>query len=364
VNPQSSHRGGNRQGSSRRGLLGAIAGGAAAVAIGGYAVERSHSGGGHDDAAPSGSASSDSTTSSAVPTGSYRFERLSSPGRTLVRGADNSVLATFTDGARTAVLTGPARTWSEPRTTSAVVRHNAWVRLMPAEWSKGKETGDWFRGWFPKTLADTSPDVLAIAFQYGDGAGDHTKSDGLRYAGDAAFGPKVPGESQTSFHYRDEKSDFYDYLGIPWTFSDGTRKAPESARYGDVDCSGFMRLVWGYRSGYPMHTTNTPGVGLPRRAYAIAAYAPGVLLIPDTKQQPTDLSLLQPGDLVFFAINIGKPLAIDHCGMYLGLDDRGHPRFYSSRSQANGPTMGDLAGVARLDGTGFYAEGLRVARRL
>ncbi|MEE4545967.1 NlpC/P60 family protein [Streptomyces sp. V4-01] len=364
MNPQSSHRGGNRQGSSRRGLLGAIAGGAAAIAIGGYAVERSHSGGGHDDAAPSGSASPDGATSSAAPTGGYRFERLSSPGRTLVRGADNNVLATFTDGARTAVLTGPARTWREPRTTSAVVGHNAWVRLMPAEWHQGKETGDWFRGWFPKALADTSPDVLAIAFQYGDGSPDHTRANGLRYAGDAAFGPKVPGESQTSFHYRDEKSDFYDYLGIPWTFSDGTRKTPETARYGDVDCSGFMRLVWGYRSGYPMHATNAPGAGLPRRAYAIAAYAPGVLLIPDTKQQPTDLSVLQPGDLVFFAINIGKPLAIDHCGMYLGLDDRGHPRFYSSRSQANGPTMGDLAGVARLDGTGFYAEGLRVARRL
>ncbi|MEV6008350.1 NlpC/P60 family protein [Streptomyces sp. NPDC051976] len=364
MSPDPSHRSQN-QGASRRWILGTLAGVAAAGVAGGYAIERSGKSGGSDDAAPPGTSSPSSTgTPTAVPTDGYQFERLAAPGRTVVRDAGGSVLGTFTDGARTAVLTGPARTWSEPRTTTATVHSTAWVRLMPTEWKEGREKSAWFRSWFPKTLADRSPDVIGIAFEYGDGAPDRRKASGLRYAGDAAFGPRVPGESQTSFHYRDEKSDFYDYLGIPWTFPDGTHQTPEHARYGDVDCSGFMRLVWGYRNGYPMHTTNTPGIGLPRRAYAIAKYAPGVLVIPDSNRQPTDLSLLQPGDLVFFAINIGKPLAIDHCGMYLGLDNEGRPRFYSSRSQANGPTMGDLAGVARLDGTGFYAEGLRVARRL
>ncbi|MFD5228456.1 hypothetical protein ACFWJ5_07920 [Streptomyces qaidamensis] len=103
--------------------------------------------------------------------------------------------------------------------------------------------------------------------------------------------------------------------------------------------------------GIPMHNTNTAGVGLPRRASAIAAYGPGNLLIPDKGRQPTDLGVLQPGDLVFFAIIKNEPNVIDHCGMYLGLDNADRPRFCSSRSAANGPTMGDLAGHAVLDGT-------------
>jgi hypothetical protein len=282
----------------------------------------------------------------------------------VARSANGTVVGTFTDGARSCVLEGVSRTFSEPRTTSATVTSSAHIRLMPTTWSQGREKTAWFAEWFPRTLRDTSPDVLDIAAQYGDKAPSKYNRNGLRYAGDAQFGPVVPGQSELSFHYHDEKSDFYDYLGIPWRVSDGTVKQPEKDRLGDVDCSGFMRLVWGYRMGYPMHATNTSGIGLPRRAYAIAAYAPGVLLIPDTHQRPTDLSLLQPGDLVFFAINIGKPIFLDHCGMYMGLDDGGHPRFFSSRSQANGPTMGDLAGRATLDGNGFYAAGLRTARRL
>ncbi|GGU65098.1 hypothetical protein GCM10010211_32760 [Streptomyces albospinus] len=335
---------------SRRQILGSAAGLAAAAAIGGYAWQHSRSD------RPDGDVP--------IPTGGFHFERLAAPARTVARAADGRVLATFTDGARTALLTGPTRTWSEPRTTGAVVHSDAWVRLMGAGWSKGAEGTRWFREWFPKALADRSPDALAVAFQYGDGADDQHTASGLRYAGKAHFGPQVPGNSPESFHYRDEKSDFYDYLGVPWTFPDGTRKHPEKERYGDVDCSGFMRLVWGYRMGYPMHATNSQGIGLPRRAYAIATRAPGVLLIPNTGERPADIGLLLPGDLVFFAIDIGRPHGIDHCGMYLGPDDDGHPRFYSSRSKANGPTMGDLAGRATLDGHGFYAKGLRMARRL
>jgi hypothetical protein len=341
-----------RRGPSRRQVLGAL-GLAAAGAVGGYAWDRLH-GGGPDGPFGDGP----------VPTSGYRFERRHAPARTVVRAPDGQVVATLTDGARTALLTGPTRTWDEPRTTSAVVRSNAWVRLMPGAWGDGKERTGWFREWLPKALADRSPDVIGVAFEYGDGAHDQRTASGLRYAGRAHFGPRVPGRSPTSFHYLDEQSDFYDYLGIPWAFPDGTRKYPQQARYGDVDCSGFMRLVWGYRMGYPMHATNAPGIGLPRRAFAIATRAPGVLLIADSGRRPTDISSLQPGDLVFFSIDIGRPHGIDHCGMYLGPDEEGHPRFYSSRSRANGPTMGDLAGRATLDGDGFYAQGLRMARRL
>ncbi|SEL09762.1 hypothetical protein [Streptacidiphilus jiangxiensis] len=345
---------------SRRRLLG----GAAGVALAGVAAtlgvelhDRSAA------AASPGPVDAASASPAPVATGSLGFTRQTGPDRTVVSDADGNQLAVLTDGARTALLTGPSRTWTEPRTTTAVVESTAWVRLMPTAWHVGRERTGWFRGWFPTALADRSPDVLGIAFQYGDGAPDIRDAHGLRIAGDAAFGPRIPGQSADSFHSRDERSDFYDYLGIPWNFPDGHRD-PEKARYGMVDCSGYLRLVWGYRNGYPMHVSNTRGVGLPRRAYAIAAYAPGVLVIPNTHARPSDLGPLQPGDLVFFSINIGEPNFIDHCGMYLGPDTEGHPRFLSSRSQANGPTMGDKAGAARLDGPGFYATGFRAARRL
>jgi cell wall-associated NlpC family hydrolase len=362
------HSGSRPSNPNRRTVLGAIAGVAAAGAAGVYAWDRLGSddtgSGGTDDTGAAGTGPG--TGGSGGAGGAHTFERLSGPDRTVVRSADGGTLATFTDGARTAVLTGPARTFSEPRTTTATVTTEAWVRVLPHAWQRGMETSAWFKGWFPKTLGSTSPDVFAVAFEYSSaGAPDKHDAAGVRYAGTAHFGPRnVNVDNPLDFAYHDEQSDFYDYLGIPWTFPDGTHAQPAKARYGDVDCSGFQRLVWGYRHGIPLHNTNAAGTGLPRRAFAIADYGPGRLLIPDTGVQPTDLSALQPGDLVFFAIIKDQPKLIDHCGMYLGLDSHGRHRFHSSRSAANGPTMGDMSGHALLDGTDFYARGFRAARRL
>ncbi|MEU2738127.1 hypothetical protein ABZ656_22840 [Streptomyces sp. NPDC007095] len=352
---------GRRSQPNRRALLGTIAGVAAAGVAGAFAWDRL----GHD----SGDASADDGTGTGPnsrPTGAHTFERLTAPDRTVARSADGGTLATFTDGARTAVLTGPARTFSEPRTTEAKVTTDAWVRVLPHTWQQGMEKSAWFTTWFRKALIDTSPDVFAVAFQYSSaGARGKRNADGVRYAGTAHFGPRNSKVTNPlDFAYYDEQSDFFDYLGVPWDFPDGTRVQPEQARYGCVDCSGFQRLVWGYRMGVPLHNTNTKGVGLPRRAYAIAAYGPGRLIIPQTDERPTDLGVLQPGDLVFFAIIKDRPNFIDHVGFYMGLDDQGRHRFYSSRSAANGPTMGDLSGHALLDGTDFYARGFRAARRL
>ncbi|MEV0734957.1 NlpC/P60 family protein [Streptomyces sp. NPDC050549] len=356
-----SHSAGRGSRPTRRALLGTIAGVAAVGATGGYAWNRF----GHDSGDDEGTAADGTGTGSN--TGKQTFERLSAPDRTVVRGSDGGTLATFTDGARTAVLTGRTRTFSERRTTEAKVTTDAWVRLLPHTWQQGMEKSAWFASWFSKTLGDTSPDVFAVAFQYSSaGAPDKHNADDVRYAGTAHFGPRNSKVTNPlDFAYYDEQSDFYDYLGVPWDFPDGTRVQPEQARYGCVDCSGFQRLVWGYRMGLPMHNTNTKGTGLPRRAYAIAAYGPGRLVIPHTgTKQATDLSILQPGDLVFFAIIKDRPDFIDHVGIYMGLDDNGRHRFYSSRSAANGPTMGDLSGHALLDGTDFYARGFRSARRL
>ncbi|MFJ6836255.1 NlpC/P60 family protein [Streptomyces sp. NPDC091209] len=353
---------GRRNGPTRRAVLGTVAGVAAAGVAGAYAWNR-HGHGGADSSGVGGNGADSGVSSRS---GSHTFERLSDPGRTVVRGSDGDTLATFTDGARTAVLAGPTRHFSEARTTTSKVTTNAWVRVLPHTWQQGMEKSAWFKGWFGKTLGDTAPDVFAVAFEYSSaGAPDKHNGAGVRYAGTAHFGPRNQEvSSPLDFAYHDEQSDFYDYLGTPWTFSDGTRAQPEQARYGDVDCSGFQRLVWGYRMGLPLHNTNTKGAGLPRRAFAIAAYGPGSLVIPHTNTQPTELGILQPGDLVFFAIIKDRPNFIDHCGMYLGLDDQGRHRFYSSRSAANGPTMGDLSGRSLLDGTDFYARGFRAARRL
>ncbi|MFF7792829.1 NlpC/P60 family protein [Streptomyces sp. NPDC007991] len=78
----------------------------------------------------------------------------------------------------------------------------------------------------------------------------------------------------------------------------------------------------------------------------------------DTIQQ------LQPGDLVFFRTKELPGGRIGHVGIYLGQDTADHPRFISSRKNAGGPTMGDKGGTSRLDGGGYYAQGLRAARRL
>jgi hypothetical protein len=108
----------------------------------------------------------------------YRYERLSLPARTVVRTDAGAVVATFTDGARTVVLSGPTRDFPVSRSGSHVVKNGAWVRLLPQPWEKGAESAGWFRSWLEAALADRSPDVLATARQHW--AGDGQKISGSR----------------------------------------------------------------------------------------------------------------------------------------------------------------------------------------
>lgn len=308
---------------------------------------------------PAGAASGSPAGGDGAPSaGPPVFERLANPPRTVLRDASGSVQATFTDGARTAVLTGPKRTFSEPAATEASVNTTAWVRLIPQPWQAGAEKASWFAPWFEQARADTGPDVLAVATQYLAGAPAEKDAKGVRFRGDATFGPvKATGVG------RSEQSDFYDYLGIDWSFPDGAQEKHDPARYGAVDCSGFIRLVYGYRLGLPLLGTNNAGPGLPRRAYAIAEFGPGVLLVPNKLTRATNYGVLQPGDLVFFEVEDG-PDQLDHSGIYLGQDDRGHHRFISSRERIDGPTLGDVGGTSLLDDGGHYSTAWRAARRL
>jgi cell wall-associated NlpC family hydrolase len=144
---------------------------------------------------------------------------------------------------------------------------------------------------------------------------------------------------------------------------------PYCHRYGDVDCSGFVRLVYGYRLGYPVRDTNTAGQGLPRRAFAMSRFGPGTEVTGhpgDAAQNDAaqNLAALRPGDLLFFNVDPADGPAADHTGIFLGVDGSGHYRFISSRTSENGPTMGDTRYAAILDGAGHFARAFLNARRL
>jgi cell wall-associated NlpC family hydrolase len=290
----------------------------------------------------------------------YVIRRESEPNRTEILSKQGSLLAVMTDGARTAHLQGPSRTLAEPRFTAAKIVTTWWVRLAPKEWTADSINQKWFADWLNKALVDKSPDVLAIAMQYTYGAPAKKDKNGDQYAGDAAFGPL----SNIDPDGRAENSDFYDYLGISYTFPDGVTEQPSKNHFLSLDCSGFVRMVYGYRSGYPLRGTNTKGVGLPRQAFAIGGFGPGVQLMPNTGRRATNLDRLLPGDILLFNAGPVQNTHIEHSGIYLGIDDRGHRRFISSRTQANGPTMGDLGGESILDGSGHWAVRLRTSRRI
>ncbi|WP_406174530.1 NlpC/P60 family protein [Streptomyces sp. NBC_00996] len=297
-------------------------------------------------------------------TGKQTWERLNDPARSVLRDAKGAVIATFTDGARTATLKGQSRTFSEPVNTSTKVVTDDWVRLMPEPWTKGAQNQQWFKDWFKEYYGSQEDDIFAIAFQYVQGAPVKKDSAGVPYAGDAVFGPyKADGVDRL------EQNDFYDYLGIPYTFRTGTTMDARKERYRALDCSGFMRMVWGYRSRYPLMATDTLGDGLPRSANGMARSKVGVDIIKlrgpaPWYTRPTNIDMLQPGDLLFFKMDHRTADHIDHVALYLGLDTEGHKVFVSSRKEQNGPTIGDKGGVSRIDGNGFYAGLFRSAKRL
>lgn len=296
------------------------------------------------------------------------WERLDNPARSVLRGPGGEILGAFTDGARTATLKGPSRTFAEAAHTQSRVITEDWVRLMPEPWRKGAEKERWFKEWYEKYAGSEEDDVFAIGFQYVVGAPVKKDDQGVPYAGDADFGPLNP-NGREGADMRLEQSDFYDYLGIPYTFRDGTTQYPEKARFRSMDCSGFIRTVFGYRARFPLMASDDKGDGLPRTANGMARADVGTDVIelsgkPPRYERPTNIELLQPGDLVFFWLDARTKERLDHVGIYLGTDTDGHKMFLSSREEVNGPTIGDRGGTSRLDGNGYYATTLRSAKRL
>lgn len=296
-----------------------------------------------------------------------RWSRLENPARSVLRDADGQVKAILTDGARTATLKGPARTFAEPASTASKVSTTDWIRLMPKAWTKGAEKSKWFQDWYAAQATSKEDDLFAIAFQYVAGAPQRRDAQGLAFAGDANFGPLNTSGAEGG-DLRLEQSDFYDYLGIPYPFRDGKVGTPETMRARSLDCSGYIRMVLGYRARYPLMSSDASGDGLPRTANGMARSGEGADVLPFTgvaaKDRPTSIDQLQPGDLVFFKLDARTGRRLDHVGMVLGHDTEGHLIFVSSREEVNGPTIGDIGGVSRLDGNGYYAKTLRSAKRL
>jgi hypothetical protein len=161
--------------------------------------------------------------------------RESSPDRTTLTDERGKWLATLTDGAFTATLAGPRRTFTES-TAAEKIKHSVWVRTLPTPFD-GEVDFSWLEDALSANERRVS-DVLAIAMEYIRGA-PAVVVDGLQISGDAAYGPLKDGK-------REEGSDFNDYLGIDWPYPN--RVDPhEPHQLHCLDCSGFIRMVWGYR---------------------------------------------------------------------------------------------------------------------
>lgn len=299
---------------------------------------------------------------------SFTFQQRANPDRIEVSDQGKWV-ATFTIHCYTVILAGPPRTFSETFRKSGAthvvsVTHSKWVRAAQGPIDKRID-----ERWLTRALeanAAGTPDALAIAMQYVKGAPPLFLGD-LQIAGDASYGPLLPGEG------RDEGADFNDYLGLRWLYPTESPDPPEVAQFRCLDCSGYMRMVWGYRhhlpgAGYPdnipLSRRPRSKSTLPRRSFELYAEAMGIILVPDAGTQVTELSLLDTGDLVFFDASDDDQSRLDHVGMYLGIDAEGAHRFISSRKTPDGPTLADAGGLSVLNGSEYYARAFRAARRL
>lgn len=291
------------------------------------------------------------------------------------KNANNKWLASYTVNCYTVSLNGASRTFSEGNVS---VTHAVWVRTLPAKFNGDVDT-TWLHNALAVNTANTSSqDILGIAMEYKPGGSK-----------DALYGP----DSASTYK---EGSDFNDYLQIDWSYvhhwSTTQNKylfnpyvrTYDTSRKNCLDCSGFMRMVWGYRHSFTGNNTsgNIPmcynvgvdeiGVKMSRRSFDIASSAPGVVVFSGhTIGNTTNLPKLKIGDLVFFDADNGDGTQIDHVGMYIGKQANGNYRFISSRKSNNvGPTFNsDSNGKSILnnDGTGQYlgyANALRSARRM
>jgi hypothetical protein len=242
-------------------------------------------------------------------------------------------------------------TWIDPPTLT----HDKWVRVLPSAF-----TGTWNASVEQQVrdlAASTAPDALEFTTRFQAFAPPGLDSQGRQVFGDAGYGPLDTDGT------REEGADFYEYMGGPWDFPNGEHKDDSGPAWqGFLDCSGFVRMVYGLHMGLPMvfgHDYN--GVNMPRTSANLADHGPGVV-VSSSSSAPPSLANIQIGDTVYFDAEADDG-DIDHVGIHVGVDQHGLQRFISSRKSGNGPTFADLGGDSVLTGTGLYAQTLRIIRR-
>ncbi|MEV2189080.1 NlpC/P60 family protein [Streptomyces sp. NPDC047970] len=276
------------------------------------------------------------------------------PGRVGVRGLA-STGATVVPQARVYDFRIDAAAWADP----PVVTHSTWVRVLPepfeGTWTSAVEQR--VRAW----AGDTSPDALAYSSMYRPFAPAVTDPalGGAQVLG--ASGYSAPDDAGL----REVGADFHEYMGLPWTFPSGesVTAVPDPKWKGNLDCSGFVRMVYGHHLGVPLGiAADAERRYLPRTSQRQAASSPGVV-VARADDAPPPLDGLRVGDVLFW--NDPDDGAVSHTGIYLGVDQHGRKRFVSSRKTPDGPTMADLGGRSVIDGTAsdLYTDKLRVIRR-
>ncbi|MFJ5774628.1 NlpC/P60 family protein [Streptomyces sp. NPDC093094] len=246
-------------------------------------------------------------------------------------------------------------TWTDP----PVVTHDTWVRVLSepfdGTWTSALEQR--IRSW----AGDTSPDALTYSSMYRPYAPAVTDP--------ARQNAQTLGESGYSAllasGQREVGADFHEYMGLAWTFPSGesVTTTPDPKWLKNLDCSGFVRMVYGYHLGVPMGLAqDSERRYLPRTSQKQAASSPGVVVAQAT-DAPPPLTALRIGDVLFW--NDPDDGAVSHTGIYMGVDQHGRRRFVSSRKTPDGPTMGDIGGKSIIDGTAsdLYTDKLRVIRR-
>ncbi|MEU6885339.1 hypothetical protein ABZ918_09060 [Streptomyces viridosporus] len=88
---------------------------------------------------------------------------------------------------------------------------------------------------------------------------------GRQVLGEAGYGHLNPQG------HRYEDADFHEYMGIGWTFDDDAHTGPSSKQAGNLDCSEYTRMVYGYHMGVPLAAgEDTSRQRLPRRSRDMA----------------------------------------------------------------------------------------------
>ncbi|MDI3287744.1 hypothetical protein [Polyangium sp. 15x6] len=286
---------------------------------------------------------------------------------------NTTVVAWFTKGSYTVRMTGPSRTFSAGVTGVPSVTTTMWIRTLATPFDPvtmgTTARSAWLNAARVVNCVTGTSDILAVAYEYIEGASK-----------DAAYA---------------NGADFHDYLGLSWDPADGNIVAADATQLGRIDCSGFLRLVFGFRANFlysgleakiPM-SFYVPGT-LTRASKDQYQSGPGKIIVP-FRTQPTgavafngtptttELSAIQVGDIVFFDSScdyaVSSPscgtdwTSISHTGIYVGQDSANNARFLSSRSTANGPTVANTGGWSVFNNatgiSGTYPKRFRGARR-